>query len=75
MRQSSQAHAAPARGAEDLIVVGAAEMYEARCRRCFEPGIPKQSEMDFVKARKAESQRSHPADEPNNYHDHNYGSE
>jgi hypothetical protein len=56
-------------------VVGAAEMYEARCRRCFEPGIPKQSEMDFVKARKAESQRSHPADEPNNYHDHNYGSE
>ena len=43
------------RGAEDLIVVGAAEMYEARCRRCFEPGIPKQSEMDFVKARKGES--------------------
>jgi hypothetical protein len=32
-------------------------MYEARCRRCFEPGIPKQTEMDFVKAkvRSAES--------------------
>jgi hypothetical protein len=26
-------------------------MYEARCRRCFEPGIPKQTEMDFVKAK------------------------
>jgi thymidine kinase len=48
-------HTQRLRGAEDLIVVGAAEMYEARCRRCFEPGIPKQSEMDFVKARKAES--------------------
>ena len=23
----------------DLIVVGAAGMYEARCRRCFEPNI------------------------------------
>jgi thymidine kinase len=44
-------HTQRLRGAEDLIVVGAAEMYEARCRRCFEPGIPKQSEMDFVKAR------------------------
>ncbi len=44
-------HTQRLRGAEDLIVVGAAEMYEARCRRCFEPGIPKQSEMDFVKVR------------------------
>jgi len=35
---------------DDLIVVGATGMYEARCRRCFEPGIPKQEEMDFVKA-------------------------
>ncbi len=34
----------------DLIVVGAGGMYEARCRRCFEPGIPKQEELDFVKA-------------------------
>src|SRR5205814_5330401 len=24
---------------EDLIVVGAAGMYEARCRRCFEPNL------------------------------------
>jgi thymidine kinase len=38
--------------------VGAAEMYEARCRRCFEPGIPKQGEMDFVKPRKADRQGS-----------------
>jgi thymidine kinase len=33
----------------DLIVVGAAGMYEARCRRCFEPGIPKQEVMDFAR--------------------------
>jgi thymidine kinase len=38
----------------DLIVVGASGMYEARCRRCFEPGIPKQDELDFVKARRLE---------------------
>jgi thymidine kinase len=35
---------------DDLIVVGAGGMYEARCRRCFEPGVPRQEEMDFVKA-------------------------
>lgn len=34
----------------DLIVVGASGMYEARCRRCFEAGIPKQQELDFVRA-------------------------
>jgi len=34
---------------DDLIVVGAAGMYEARCRRCFEPGIPKQDLLDFAK--------------------------
>jgi thymidine kinase len=39
---------------DDLIVVGASGMYEARCRRCFEPGIPKQDELDFVKARRLE---------------------
>jgi thymidine kinase len=33
----------------DLIVVGAAGMYEARCRRCFEPGVPKQEVMDFAR--------------------------
>jgi thymidine kinase len=38
----------------ELIVVGAGGMYEARCRRCFEPGIPKQEEMDFMKARRLE---------------------
>jgi len=38
----------------DLIVVGATGMYEARCRRCFEPGIPKQRELDFIKARRLE---------------------
>ena len=37
----------------DLIVVGAAGMYEARCRRCFEPGVPKQEVMDFAKAKPA----------------------
>lgn len=31
----------------DLIVVGAGGMYEARCRRCFEPGLPKQEQLDF----------------------------
>jgi thymidine kinase len=32
---------------EDLIVIGAAGAYEARCRRCFEPGIPRQESLDF----------------------------
>ena len=32
---------------EALIVVGAAGMYEARCRRCFEPGMPKQENLPF----------------------------
>jgi len=44
-------HTQRLRGSEELIVVGAADMYEARCRRCFEPGIPKQEELDFVRAR------------------------
>jgi len=37
---------------DELIVVGASDMYEARCRRCFEPGIPKQTELEFVKAKR-----------------------
>ena len=37
----------------DLIVVGAAGMYEARCRRCFEPGAPKQEMFDFARPRLA----------------------
>jgi thymidine kinase len=32
----------------DLIVVGATGVYEARCRRCFEPGVPKQEVLDFA---------------------------
>ncbi len=34
---------------DDLIVVGAAGTYEARCRRCFEPGVPKQELLEFAK--------------------------
>jgi thymidine kinase len=34
----------------DLIVVGAAGMYEARCRRCFEPGMPKQEVLEFLRS-------------------------
>ena len=33
----------------DLIVVGASGAYEARCRRCFEPGLPKQEVLDFAR--------------------------
>jgi len=32
----------------ELIVVGATGLYEARCRRCFEPGAPRQQALDFV---------------------------
>ena len=35
----------------DLIVVGAADIYEARCRRCFEPGAPKQELFEFARPR------------------------
>jgi len=38
----------------DLIVVGAAGMYEARCRRCFEPGIPKQEVLEFLRERRGQ---------------------
>ena len=31
-------------GSADLILVGAAEAYEARCRRCFEPNVAKLQE-------------------------------
>lgn len=34
---------------DDLIVVGAAGMYEARCRRCFEAGTPKQEYFEFAR--------------------------
>lgn len=42
-------------GSSDLIVVGATGMYEARCRRCFEPGIPKQEVLNFAGSAKTES--------------------
>jgi len=35
---------------EDLILIGAGGAYEARCRRCFEPGIPRQEKLDFASA-------------------------
>ena len=35
---------------DELILVGAAGSYEARCRRCFEPGLPKQELLDFSPA-------------------------
>ncbi len=35
--------------ADDLIVVGAAGLYEARCRRCFEPGAPRQEVLEFAR--------------------------
>jgi thymidine kinase len=34
---------------EALIVVGAMGAYEARCRQCFEPGVPKQETLDFAR--------------------------
>jgi thymidine kinase len=48
-------HTQRLRGSEDLIVVGAAELYEARCRRCFEPGIPRQTELEFLKAKRMDT--------------------
>jgi thymidine kinase len=39
----------------DLIVVGAAGLYEARCRRCFEAGVPKQEYLEFARPRAPES--------------------
>jgi thymidine kinase len=35
----------------DLIVVGAGGMYEARCRRCFDPGLPRQELFEFARPR------------------------
>jgi thymidine kinase len=34
-------------GSDELILIGAADAYEARCRRCFEPGVPRQETLDF----------------------------
>src|SRR5438067_5000826 len=38
----------------ELLVLGASGMSEARCRRCFERGIARKEELDFVKARRLE---------------------
>jgi thymidine kinase len=35
---------------QELIVVGAAGCYEARCRVCFEPDAPRQETLEFVSA-------------------------
>lgn len=35
---------------EELVVVGAAGMYEARCRRCFEPNLTKLAKMNAAAA-------------------------
>ena len=32
---------------DELILAGAVGTYEARCRRCFEPGIPRQASLNF----------------------------
>ncbi len=42
-------------GSEDLIVVGAEGMYEARCRRCFEPNL---ASTEAAKKQKAELESS-----------------
>jgi thymidine kinase len=34
---------------EELILVGATGAYEARCRRCFEPGISRQELFHFAR--------------------------
>jgi thymidine kinase len=34
---------------DELILVGAAGAYEARCRRCFEPGVPRQELLAFAR--------------------------
>ncbi len=33
---------------DDLILVGATDAYEARCRHCFEPGFSRQETFDFA---------------------------
>jgi thymidine kinase len=43
---------------DDLIVVGATGMYEARCRRCFEPGVPKQELLEFARVAASQGHKS-----------------
>ncbi len=43
---------------DELILVGAAGSYEARCRRCFEPGVSRQEVLEFVTAPTRRSETS-----------------
>ena len=43
---------------EELILVGAAGSYEARCRQCFEPGVPRQEKLNFESAPPDETSES-----------------
>jgi thymidine kinase len=43
---------------EDLILVGAAGSYEARCRQCFEPGVPRQERLNFERGALDETSES-----------------
>ncbi len=45
-------------GSDELIMVGADGAYEARCRRCFEPGVPKQEVLNFNTATSSGSSES-----------------
>jgi thymidine kinase len=45
-------------GSNELIMVGADGSYEARCRRCFEPGVPKQEVLNFTGATSGVSSES-----------------
>lgn len=45
-------------GSDELIMVGADGSYEARCRRCFEPGVPKQEVLNFTTATSSGSNES-----------------
>jgi thymidine kinase len=45
-------------GSNELIMVGADGCYEARCRRCFEPGVPKQEVLNFTEATSGAAEES-----------------
>jgi len=42
----------------ELVVVGGADAYEARCRRCFEPGVSKQEVLEFARPRAVAAEQS-----------------
>ncbi len=45
-------------GSDELDHGGRSESYEARCRRCFEPGVPKQEVLNFSSGNHAEPRRN-----------------